>query len=1029
MNENGVIVLTMQGRQTGESVKTLNKDFLTHLDTLREQNKKTLALVDIQTLHISDSTSEGRLEGRRLLSDLSIDACAILGKGALASVALYVIRSSGVGRNVRFFTSKRKAYKWLETMRVPKPKPLRIGPLAGTAIMLIGASTLLGWQIHNSTLTRWIPSLRPMNPLSAIGIIIIGFGFFAYWAKKWRWLHWGGTITILLGLTALLPVHSSYLLYGNRLAASGAPVKVAGSAALCFLAMGSVAFLAGRKGRRTEVLEYIATFIVGSIAIFNVFGQLYAHDFIYSLGNFVMAWNLAIAFVICAATLLLLILYRQLGKNVLQQVSRTGWLVMLALLAVQTATYGIWQQAINRNHMQTTQALRIRTEDIEDITASHMQAYTNSLRGFSGLFAASDHVSPSDFSTYYQSLDLAKNYPGLQSVIFVAAVSDANLPAFIAQVHRDGFMPDGKPFTIIAKTSAARHFILMYTATGSSANVGLDLTSIPNRTDIYNSALSSNGIYGSGTITIGVNTPTPYQGFFLTTPVATAANPQPMGVVNAVLNYKLFFSNLFKHSNLLKDVDVSIIDSANHKTVFASHKNTSSDSYSAARTLPVANQTWQLSVHADKTFGVGDGQVRAPAFILLAGQLFSAFLLLLFLILWRARQRALDLADAITADLQVERNKAVANNRKSTAILSSIGDGVFAIDNHRRLTLINPAAQEICGITEQDAVGKPYDTVLQFELEKNGKPATKFVDQALAGRLTNMEEHTVLVRADGKRIQVADSSAPIRDVRNKVIGAIIVFRDISKEYELDKAKNEFVSLASHQLRTPLSAINWYGEMLLSGDAGKLNKSQHEYVDEIFEGSQRMVELVNSLLDVSRLEVGKLHNEPAPTNVKELIESLEKELAVSVQSKKLRLTKDLTALPDVTADPKQLRMIVQNLMSNAVKYTPAKGSVSLTLKKASKQDVEASGLQSGSSYWLFSVADTGYGIPKEDQMRIFSKMFRADNVRKLDVEGTGLGLYIVKEVVEKMGGKVWFESMDSVGTTFYVVLPFKAKRRK
>ena len=1029
MNENGVIVLTMMGRQTPERIKALNKEFTAHATALREQNKKVLALVDIQSQKLTDSSSEVRLEGKHMLSDLSVDACAILGKSVVASMALYALRAAGVGKNIRFFTSKRKAHKWLETMRATKPKPLRLGPFAGVVMMLIGFSVLLGWQINNATLTCWLPSLRPMNPLSAIGIIVIGFGFVTYWAKKWRWLRWGGGLTILLGVAALLPLHIDYLLYGGRLTASGAPVEVANSAAICFIAMGSVALLAGRKGRRIEILEYGATFIISGLAAFNIFGQLYARSFLYSLGDFVMAWNLAVAFLVCGIALLFLVVYRQFGKNVLQQISRTGWLVVLALLVVQIATYTTWQQAVNRNRMETTQALRIRTEDIRSVVASHLQAYTNSLRGFGGLFAASDYVSPSDFSTYYQSLNLAQNYPGLQSVIFVAAVNDADLPAFVKQIRQDGVTSNGKPFTITSKTSASKHFILMYTSTGSSTSIGLDLTSIPGRTDVYNSALASRDIYGSGTVTVGVNTPTPYQGFFLTTQVATATSAQPIGVVNAVLNYKLFFSHLFDDNNLLKDIDVTIVDTTNDKKVFSSVKDNDQDSYIAKRTLQIANRTWQLTIHTDKTFGVSDGQVRFPALTILVGQLFSVFLLLLFIILWRSRQQALDLADAITADLQVERNKAVANDRKSTAILASIGDGVFAIDTHRRLTLLNPVAQTISGISEQEAIGKPYGDVLRFELEKNGHISSRFIDRALDGHLSSMEDHTVLVRSDGKRIAVADSAAPIRDSHNTIIGAIIVFRDISKEYELDKAKNEFVSLASHQLRTPLSAINWYGEMLLSGDAGKLNKSQHEYVGEIFDGSQRMVELVNALLDVSRLEVGKLHNEPAPNDAKELTESLEKELAVSIQTKNLRITKDLATLPAVVADPKQLRMVFQNLMSNAVKYTPAKGSVDITLKRADKKTVSSFKLPATESYWLFSVADSGYGIPKEDQPRIFSKMFRADNVRKMDVEGTGLGLYIVKEVVEKMGGKVWFESMESVGTTFYVVLPFKARHGK
>jgi PAS domain S-box-containing protein len=600
-------------------------------------------------------------------------------------------------------------------------------------------------------------------------------------------------------------------------------------------------------------------------------------------------------------------------------------------------------------------------------------------------------------------------------------------------MRQQGLQTNGGPFTIQSRTKADEHFVLTYTATGTDKNIGLDLTSLAGRQEVYSQALVSKDVYGSGTVTVGAGTPTAYQGFFLTIPVYSATSTKPIGVVNAILNYKLFFSSLFSGSELSPKVGVSLTDQSTGQVIYNANNNSGSgqDAQTDKVSLPVANQRWWLTSRADRTFGVGDVQMRVPALTLVVGQLFSVFLLMLFFILWRGRQRALDLAETITGDLQAERNKAVGNAQRSKAILASIGDGVFAVDMNRRLTLLNPAASEISGVSEEDALGKPYDEVLRFELEKDGSVNDSFIRQAFEGHLATMKNHTILVRADGRRVAVADSAAPIRGAHDKIIGVIVVFRDVSKEYQLDKAKTEFVSLASHQLRTPLSAINWYGEMLLNGDAGKLNKIQHEYVNEIFEGSQRMVELVNGLLDVSRLEVGKLANLPSPTNIAVLIDSLEKELEITVQSKKLHFIKEVSAIPDVIADPKQLRMILQNLMSNAVKYTPDEGSVTITLGPSNTKIARAGGLPDrfAHGHWFLSVSDTGYGIPKDQQAKIFTKMFRADNVRKLDVEGTGLGLYIVREVAEGMGGRVWFESTESIGTTFTVVLPFMTGHHK
>ena len=188
----------------------------------------------------------------------------------------------------------------------------------------------------------------------------------------------------------------------------------------------------------------------------------------------------------------------------------------------------------------------------------------------------------------------------------------------------------------------------------------------------------------------------------------------------------------------------------------------------------------------------------------------------------------------------------------------------------------------------------------------------------------------------------------------------------------------------------------------------------------------MIELVDSLLNVSRLEVGKLRNEPQDVSLVELADSLERELHTSIEAKKITLTRNIAPkLPTVFADPKLLRMVMQNLLSNAVKYTPNKGHVKLDIHPATEKELRRAGLRSG-KYFFLSVSDNGYGIPKEQQGKIFEKLFRADNVRKMDVEGTGLGLYIVQEVARKLGGAIWFESTESVGTTFYVVIPLKTK---
>lgn len=249
----------------------------------------------------------------------------------------------------------------------------------------------------------------------------------------------------------------------------------------------------------------------------------------------------------------------------------------------------------------------------------------------------------------------------------------------------------------------------------------------------------------------------------------------------------------------------------------------------------------------------------------------------------------------------------------------------------------------------------------------------------------------------------------------------------SKLQELDKLKDDFVSMASHQLRTPLTAINWYTELLGSDKNNPLNKEQRGYVQQIAIGSKRMVEMVIALLNVSRIELGTFAVDPKSTDIISIMQTVVEELQPLIIEKRLRVTTKMKdEIPQIMVDPNLFRMIYQNLLTNAVKYTPDNGSVSIY-----------HALQ-GENVFI-SVYDTGYGIPKEEQQKIFSKLFRAENVQAKDTQGTGLGLYIIKSIIEQSGGKIWFDSPYTIttphgketiqGTAFYVLFPLQGMKKK
>jgi signal transduction histidine kinase len=284
------------------------------------------------------------------------------------------------------------------------------------------------------------------------------------------------------------------------------------------------------------------------------------------------------------------------------------------------------------------------------------------------------------------------------------------------------------------------------------------------------------------------------------------------------------------------------------------------------------------------------------------------------------------------------------------------------------------------------------------------------------------------VRKDKTPIPVAVTLSTIV-AKGSFDGTVAILRDITKEKEIDKVKTEFVSLASHQLRTPLSAVNWYAEMLLDGDAGALNEKQRKYVEQMYHGNQRMVELVNALLNVSRLELGTFAVEPKPTEVVKLALATVEEMRFLIDQRRITFEeRHDEGIPLLDADPNLLGMILQNLLSNAVKYTPLDGTIKLDIGLI-KKGTPVEGRQVKEDSIGVVVSDNGYGIPKAQQDKIFTKLFRADNVRQKDTEGTGLGLYIVKSIVDQAGGDLWFTSEENKGTTFHVILPTRGMAKK
>ncbi|HWZ66078.1 MAG TPA: ATP-binding protein [Patescibacteria group bacterium] len=995
--ENGSIVLcVMHGYITHVIVKQLLADGKIRTGKLAKQGRKTLLLTDVS--NVTGVSADAR-KVLRVATDYVVDKSAVFGANPFITlIAQYVIRLSPVVNKTMIFKTRSEAVNWVLGRKKRHNNAILIVRTYAFLVGLLGTLVLFGWYSSNSHLKTLGLVDDPRNPVVALNMILIASAliFLTLNAKnklrfRWpigligAWLIVFGSLVVVGALSGIkIPIDS--WLFSSQLAAEG-NLRCPTSVAIIFIFIGmlipmtlirfSRSSLSSRLFRSALIVAVVATI---GVLISNVLGTPTPRE----LGTMVVFFGIELSLMGIAS--------RTTGQfPILVRIFMNYWQGIIVFAVTMTVSIFIWQNSKNAERATELNSLA-------SVMSTELQANLDVLRDYKAFLQSSNSVQAMGFENYFINSGLQNRYPALSSIAFLRNTSLVNQSyqiAFVVPVSLQ--IPSGVDY---AKYPQALK--LLDKARYSAMPEGVSASGIPSFTKNIN---SNQGMFLAIAVyshpVIGAHSPSTFKPADLN------------GFIVAQFSYQQFFQNFITNNPSSGHISMFVHDDSSKNIIFKSIPSETNNDSKVAFSRDITFAGHKLTLSILQRSPIPSDTLTSSNSVLLAGAIASLLTAVTVVLLAHRRREALKLAELITEDLEKERSKAVLVAQKDEAILTSIGEALVVTDNDGKIVLTNNGFFEMFGYKEEEVYGKPLaKAIVMVDSYKRAIPfshrkITKVLNSNKMLRI-EMSESLMYVRKNGTTFIAGGTITPI-SVDGKVTGAVEIVHDLTLEASIDKAKTEFVSLASHQLRTPLTAAKWNSEMLLDGGAGKLDPKQKIYISGAYEAIVRTIKLVSSLLNISRLESGSIAIDPKDMDIIPIIHAQLNELSEQINEKDLDVRIVCPEKLVMYNDSRLFRIVIENLMTNAIKYTPPKGLIGVTVTKDRTSAT-------------IKVSDSGYGIPQNQQGRIFTKLFRADNVRAKTAEGFGLGLYLVKAIVKCCGGEVWFESVENKGTTFYLKLP-------